>query len=257
MMRIAYSFLISAAMLASPALADVISLRADVWCPFNCEPDAERPGYIIEIAKAALEKAGHQVDYQALNWARAIVETREGKYVGIVGSAHSDAPDFVFPKNALGRTKNCFYTKTDSKWEYKGLKSLDEVSLGVIKDYTYGEPVDDYIKQHLKNQKRVDVVAGEIPLELNIRKVMKGRIGTFMEEDSVLRSHFFRKNEKMEGMKNVGCIKEDEIYVAFGPKNPKATQYAKIVSDHVQAMRKDGSLKKLLDQYGLVDWEKK
>ena len=39
------------------ATAETVTLRADVWCPFNCEPDAASPGYMIEIAKAALEPA--------------------------------------------------------------------------------------------------------------------------------------------------------------------------------------------------------
>jgi len=37
--------------LISPAIADTITIRADVWCPYNCEPDSEKPGYMIEIVQ--------------------------------------------------------------------------------------------------------------------------------------------------------------------------------------------------------------
>jgi len=44
-----------------------VSLRADFWCPFNCEPDAARPGFMVEIAPYALgSKYGHTVDYQIM-----------------------------------------------------------------------------------------------------------------------------------------------------------------------------------------------
>ena len=36
----------------------------------------------------------------------------------------------------------------------------------------------------------------------------------------------------------------------------KAKEFAKLVSDKTEAMRKDGSLKKLLEKYGLEDWKK-
>lgn len=47
--------------------ADVVTLRADQWCPYNCVPGSDRPGYMIEIAREVFGRAGHQIDYQALN----------------------------------------------------------------------------------------------------------------------------------------------------------------------------------------------
>ena len=29
---------------STPTGADVISLRADEWCPYNCAPDSDKPG---------------------------------------------------------------------------------------------------------------------------------------------------------------------------------------------------------------------
>jgi polar amino acid transport system substrate-binding protein len=63
---------LSLSMLCSLAKADTISIRADLWCPFNCDPSGAKPGYMIEIAKAVFEPLGHKIDYQTLNWARAI-----------------------------------------------------------------------------------------------------------------------------------------------------------------------------------------
>lgn len=58
--------------------ADTIHLRADVWCPYNCEQGSTLPGYIIEAASLIFEKAGHKIDYQTLNWSRTIREVHQG-----------------------------------------------------------------------------------------------------------------------------------------------------------------------------------
>lgn len=240
---------------ASVALADTITLRADVWCPYNCEPASANPGYMIEIAKAALEPAGHKVDYANLNWARAIVESRNGAFTGIVGAAKNDAPDFVFPDNSMGHASNCFFAKPDSAWKYESLDSIKGVTIGVIKDYSYEDSFDEYVKANAKDSKKIDFVSGDTPLDLNLKKVAAGRITAFIEDAAVLDNHLAEK--KMTGVvKNVGCIKESDVFVAFSPKNPKSKEYAKLLSDKVAAMRKDGSLSTMLKKYGLVDWVK-
>ncbi|MBP9706823.1 MAG: transporter substrate-binding domain-containing protein [Oligoflexales bacterium] len=240
--------------------AENITLRADTWCPYNCEPKDARPGYMIEIAKAALEPAGHKVEYETLNWARAIADSRAGKFSGIVGAAKSDAPDFIFPETSLGTSKNCFFAKADATWSFKDKSSLETASIGVIKDYTYGDEVDDYIKsnaKNAKNAKKVDVVSGDNPLELNIKKVQMGRVTSLLESEAVLKNYMYVNKLADSSFKNAGCLKDsDDLFIAFSPKHPKAKEFAKLVGDKVVAMRKDGSLKKMLEQYGINDWGK-
>ena len=66
--------------------ADEITLAADLWCPYNCQPKEENPGFLIEIAKYSLEKQGHTVKYHLVPWQRAIRMVRKGQYHGLVGS---------------------------------------------------------------------------------------------------------------------------------------------------------------------------
>jgi polar amino acid transport system substrate-binding protein len=53
-------------------------MRADTWCPFNCEPGAKDPGIFIEIAEYAFSKKGHKIDYKTLSWGRAVAEVAAG-----------------------------------------------------------------------------------------------------------------------------------------------------------------------------------
>lgn len=236
----------------SSAAAETISIRADTWCPYNCVP-GDKPGYMIELARGAFGQ-GYTIDYQTLNWARAIAETREQKFVAIVGAAKNDAEDFVFPDTPLGLSRSCFYTKTGSPWKYKDLGSLEGNAIGVIKDYTYGDEIDGYVKKHEKDAKRIDVVSGDNPLDINIKKLKAGRITAFIEDEAVMT--YTLDSKKMSGeMQQAGCVKETPLFIAFGPKNPKAKEYAKVLGDYVAKSRKDGSLGKLLAKYGLKDWK--
>lgn len=262
-------FVASSAWATSPAKTTVV-LRADVWCPFNCEPDAKQPGYMVEIAKRAFASMKMEVEYKTLAWPRAIVDARDNKIDGIIGSATTDAPDFVFPAEPLGVTKNCFYALPDSKWSYKGPESLPEITIGTIKGYAYGEPFDAYVAEQEKLveekkksgkkasqfSEKIQVVSGDTALELNYKKLQAKRIDAFIEEQNVLKRYMQSNKLSENSIKNMGCIKEDKIYIAFGPKNPHAQTYAKLLGDTIAGMRKDGSLKKLLDQYGLQDWAK-
>jgi polar amino acid transport system substrate-binding protein len=233
---------------AGAALADTLSLRADNWCPMNCDPKSDKPGYLIEIAKAIFSPA-HTIDYQTLNWARAISETRTGAFTAIVGAAKSDAPDFVFPDNELGNSKSCFYAKADSKWSYTGTDSLKAVKLGVTKDYTYGDPFDAYVKTNPGN---VEALSGDDVLEKQVKMLLADRTGALIDDSNVV-SHYMNANKV--AIKEAGCLEATPLYIAFSPKNPKAKEYAKQLSDGVASLRSAGKLQPILDRYGLKDWK--
>jgi polar amino acid transport system substrate-binding protein len=255
----------------------VIKLQADVWCPFNCEETDKNPGYMVEIAKIAFASIGMDVEYKTIAWNKAIDRGRKGEINGIIGSAVSDAPDFVFPSVAVGKTMNCFYTLPDSTWQYTGIESLKKVRIGAIEGYTYGEPFETYVQNVLKEKEKekaamqmaakkgrsdldmnspVQTVPGDGSLALNIKKIKAKRIEAFVEEENVLKNHLHAAKMPENSYRNAGCLEPDSIYVAFGPKEPKAKEYAKLIGDTVTAMRKDGRLKALLDKYGIGDWEK-
>lgn len=71
--------------LSSISAADTIILVADKWCPYNCTPETERPGFLVEIARRAFELAGHKLEYRLMPWKRAVTEAKRGNVNGIIG----------------------------------------------------------------------------------------------------------------------------------------------------------------------------
>ena len=70
------------------AHAEQILIAADRWCPFNCEPGPELPGFMVEVAQRVFAKQGYDVKYIEMNWSRAIQEARKGNVNAIDAPSH-------------------------------------------------------------------------------------------------------------------------------------------------------------------------
>lgn len=236
------------------AAAETITLAADPWCPYTCEPGTDKPGFMVEIARTVLGKAGHSVVYKSVNWTRAIKDAREGKYSGIMGAYTEDAPDFVFPETDQGKSKNSLFVKKENPWKYTGIDSLKQVKIGIVKDYGYGEPLDGYFKS-AKGSDLVQGVGGDDALVKNIKKMMAGRIDALVEDPNV-----FTLTAADMGVSDQITTAGDvtqalSVYIAFSPKDPKSKEYAKIITDGMAELRQSGELEKILARYGLKDWQ--
>ena len=237
---------------ASTGFADVISIRGDFWCPYNCASGTDQLGYMIEVAREIFEKHGHKIEYKELNWSRSLEECRGGEVTAVVGANESDAKDFVRTALPLGVSQNCFFGQESQQWKYQGEKSLSGIVVGVVKDYAYGEPTDSYIKAHGDDPKKVEVISGENVMERNAKKVSEGRVGVLLEDRNVV--NFFLATHDQFKLKEIGCLEKVPLFIAFSPKNPKSKSYARLLSDGLKQMRKNGRLKSILEKYHVKDW---
>lgn len=238
------------------ALADKIVLAADNWCPFNCDPKSEKPGYMVEVAQKAFSKSGHTLEYIIVPWERAVKDARIGKYSGVIGAYVDDAPDFIFPENELSNNSDSIFVLKKSSWSYKDISSLSGISLGVIKGYAYGsDELNAYIKKNGNNIKKVQLSHGDSAQEMNIKKLAHGRMDAVIETPAVF---WYTANQLRMGdkFKNAGDIsKPKKSFIAFSPANPKSKEYARILSNGIDDLRKTDELKLILKKYGLDDWK--
>lgn len=234
---------------------EIITVRADFWCPYNCKPDNAKPGFMIEVLQKAFPQS--TIQYEELNWARSIKETRDGKWDVIVGAAKSDAPDFIFPENNFGGASNCFYLKKDNKWQYKDISSLENMTLGVIQDYAYVEDINHYIKVNGKNSKKVQVHSGNDALIRMLQKLALNRINVIVEDENVM-GYALKYYPKFTDVRKDKCIVVDNLYAAFSPAfKDKSVARAKQLDKKMSEMEKNGEMDKLLEKYGVEPWYKK
>lgn len=232
--------------------ADTITLVADEWCPFNCEPGSDEPGYVIEIARKVFGEAGHSLSYEVLPWKRAVIMTRQGKYNGVIGAVREEAEDFIFPKEEIDRASTDFFVRKGDPWRFDGVDSLKKVRLGAILDYSYAAVLDEYIAN---NRNKVDLATGDDAIDRNLKKLVHGRIDVMLEQEVVVRYAAKRLgfSDKIEFAGNDNVY--DPLYVAFSPADPKSPQYAAIFDKGIRKLRDSGELAKILARYGLTDWK--
>ena len=240
---------------AAQVHADEIKLTSDLWCPYACDPASDKPGFMIEIAQEVFKSKGHTVRYELLNWARAIKDTKAGKYDGIVGASKADVPGFIIPSIPSGKLENYYFTLSTNDWSYRGVESLKNIKLGVINDYSYGDEVD---KQVAKKNPSLTVISGNDALKRMIQMTEAKRLDGFVENPMVLYYTLMELNKNVQDFKPVSrnLASDPDLFIAFSPKKSSSNKYAKMLDDGIHDLRKSGKLKEILKKYGLSDWSK-
>lgn len=238
--------------LAAQADADVIELRADPWCPFNCEPGSERPGYMVEIAREAFAMAGHEVNYETLNWARSLAKARRGEIDGVIGAIHEEAPDFVFGP-PMGFYRDAIITRAGEQIDLSRPGAMDGLRLGAINDYEYSAPISDYLDANRDNRELVQFTSGDDALAKNLRKLIAGRID-MVAEVAVVAYHTMAE-ESIGGDLIVTAIDQDApIFIAFSPARGTSVRYARDLENGIAALEASGRLEAIVTSYGLPYW---
>ncbi len=238
---------------AAPVRAETLVIAGDAWCPVNCAADAEQRGIFVELAEQIFAEAGIAVEYRVTNWARAVHETRAGKLNALIGAGVHDAPDFLFGEVPVGLSRTCFYARQGSLWRYRDVRSLADVSVGVINGYSYGEDLDSYIRRHREDSQRIQMASGDRALAINVEKVQLGRIEAALENTWVMDAYLARSGIA-GALEAVGCrVPDVPIYLAFSPVLASSARHLAIFEAGVQRYRQDGRLQALLRRYGVSD----
>jgi polar amino acid transport system substrate-binding protein len=220
--------------------------------PYNGDPTAEKPGYVVEVAKAIFEAQGIILDYQTVPWTKALESARAGTSDGVIGAGPADLEGLIAPAEAIGEPQFVILTAKNSDWKWVNIGSLKTIRLGVIYAYTYWDALDTYIKD--ASPASVIRFSSDTPLVDALNQLKAGRIDAVPEAISVfvwtvkemkLSPSDFRIAYKQQG---------DPMYVAFS-KNEKGIRFAKIFDEGIRKLRASGELTTILKKYSASDWK--
>jgi polar amino acid transport system substrate-binding protein len=238
--------------------AETITLRADSYAPYNGDPAAAKPGFMIEIAKAVFGKAGYAIDYQIMPWTRTIDEVKAGRIDGAVAAEPAGSPDLVFPAEPQGVWRPALATPADSAWTYAGPDSLKGLAFGVVQDYDYGADKDgnSYSAWCKANPQKVQVLKGDKPNELAVGMLTKKRLDLFIEDWGVIQAAAANAKVDLTQLRNAGPAGAGyDLFIGFAPTD-RGRKLAAQLAEGTAALRASGELKAILAKYGVEDWKK-
>ncbi|MBF0176198.1 MAG: transporter substrate-binding domain-containing protein [Magnetococcales bacterium] len=237
----------------SEARAETIKLRADLWCPYNCDPDSDKPGLIVEIARAIFIPAGHTVDYQVMPWSRTLNEVRKGHISGAIGALPSEAPDLIYGANPVAQDESGFAFKRDMAFTYHGTDSLAPYRIATIQDYNYDDgEIDAYLRKHAQNTTHIQVNTGGQAGVANLRKLLAGRVDLALDSRAVL-AYLIHQEHLDQEIGTVGLGRLVGVHIGFSPALADSKNLADLLSSGVDRLRQQGELAAILARYGVKE----
>ncbi len=249
-----YSFLLWLLTTAC-AHAAPLEVAADEWCPFNCQPDAAMPGYVIEVLKAVFVQEG--VNYRVLPWKRVVLQTQKGISAAAIGATQeiAAAENLQIGRESVGYSSDCLYVAAGNTVKYQGkaddLNSLNRV--GIALGYDYDDGFTEWLAR-VVNKPKVFFASGDQPAVSNLRKLTAGSLDGMIEAEAVM-DYLLLNARLAKPVVSAGCDTAIPIYVAFGPKGSAGDGLVERFDQGMVALRSSGRLAEILAKYGVKDWK--
>tara|TARA_R110002096_G_scaffold275602_2_gene469346 strand:+ start:521 stop:1324 length:804 start_codon:yes stop_codon:yes gene_type:complete len=238
----------------APLNQNIIQVAQIDWCPQIC-PKGKPAGYIVDIVKTVFKDSPYKLEFQTLPWSRAIIRVRTGAVTALLSPAKKEAPDLLFPKEAIGLQRMCFYVQKGSKWKYTDESSLAGLQIGIATD-TSIEELNNYIKKHPTQFHYMPYTKDYVPLSLRMLDI--GRFDAFIFTYNSTK--FTMRHLELENrIQAAGCVSSAPLYMAFSPKTSEPDTLKSMMAFYDQRMeylKKTGVISDIMASYGLPDWTK-
>lgn len=236
-------------LLVSSARADVIELRADPWCPFNCTPGSAAPGFMVELTREALTPFGYEVRYAQLNWSRSLVQVRSGEITGLIGTDASEVPELIFSP-PLGQYQEALGFRRGELREITRISELTGLRLGATRDYDYTTEVLEHIAARSPEPGEIQLLSGNDALARNLRKLLAGRIDVMVEEHSAL-LYQLQQLGLQDQVVLLPHAQSSSLHIGFSPRHPRSALYVRQMEQGLAELRRSGRYRAILARYGL------
>jgi len=240
---------LAAANIGFAAEAATLRIRADSWMPFNGDPVATQPGYVVEFLREIFEPQRIKVDYQIMPWEAALKAAAAGEIDGVIGANKKEAENLVTGAEPVAVPQFALFVLKNNAWKYESLRSLKDVRLGAIEGYSYWDSLDGYIKK--SGPPALKLYTGDAPLTEAMADLVDGKIDALPE--SVLVFIWAAKNSgrKFSDFRMAYTEAADPIYVAFS-KNESGRKYARLFDAGLRKLKESGRFDAILSSYGFT-----
>lgn len=234
----------------SALAGDTLVLLADYWYPINAEPLSEKEGLGVDLMRGIFKEKKIKIDYRIAPWKRSIFEVERGAADCIIGANPQEAPHLLYPSEPIIMEANALYHLVGSGLAYQSLDSLLKWRVGLASGYSYGDAFDGFVKAH-PTPRMLQYVAGDDPLEVNLKKLLAGHIDVVVESEVVMQATLNKKKLKKKIELLTLISEKSGLYIGCSPKKETTKKYLQWWDEGIRTWRADGRLAKVLSRYGI------
>ncbi|MCG8688710.1 MAG: transporter substrate-binding domain-containing protein [Desulfobacterales bacterium] len=221
------------------------------WAPFQYRDDQGKvTGLDIDLISMIMDRGNLTIKFIEAPWKRHLYEVEKGR-IHLAGAA-SKMPErekYAYFSDPYRTESVVVYIRkgeADKHRSFKRLKDLRSIDfqLGAVNEYYYGETFSELMKDKAF-QAKVQFVYKD---ELNIKKLMAGRIDGLFMEPVVATSKFRALNllDKVEVLPVF--VYEDDIYVMFSKKSV-SPNIVEAFNKSLKRIRSNGEYDRILGKY--------
>ena len=225
-------------------------LAADYWCPYNCHPDSELPGFLVEVLSRSLHIYGIDIEYRMMPWRKAMDALVDGEVDGVIGISDIKGNKLVTTRLPLDYSSISAFTRSDIAWVYDGVGSLRGKKLGFVMDYVIDEAISHYIGSNYPSHPDWFMVQdGKNAVIESIADLMDGYSDVYIEDARVVERYL--SENALTAIKNAGIVSKNKvpIYVAFSSKIPSIHKYIKHLEEGIASLKATGEYDDIREKY--------
>jgi len=231
--------------------------RLDSYCPFTCDISKDgQYGLVVDIFKAVTAMNGMTYrDVEVPSNRKYIALDADVSNVTTVWSTNRKAiSSVVLAKEAIVASRWATATKNDADFTFRKLDDLDRVRLIASSTLDHSQEFAGYLATGTESN-RVIILHGMDIENRALQMLLLGRGYAFLA--SMIPLGYAVK--KLDFSNRVTITHSPYfptayVYPGFSKNNPKAQQYADMMTNGIRELRKTGRLAKILAAYGVADW---
>jgi len=197
-----------------------------------------------QISVLVLEQMGYEVKLSFHPWARAKRMTLDGVAAGVSGIYFTEQrTELLAFTDPIITTQQVLFKLKESDIQYSGdLKTLTPYSIGVVRNYTYGDLFDQDTQL-----KKVVSIKPSNNLNMLLAKRVDLIVGSTKSIEFLLKETF---PQRVNDIVSFGPpIYEQNVHFAFSKTLPNHQELTKLFNQKLSEIRADGTFQKLEESF--------
>jgi len=235
------------------AAREKIVLAADYWCPYNCHPEDEKPGFLVELATKVFSIYGVEVEYRLMPWYEALDKAEKGEIDGVIGISQGFTQDLAITSSPQAKSVISAFTRPDTEWVYDGIDSLKGKRASIILDYNLTDILKQYVSANYSRTPDLFVLEdGENAVIDSINYLVEGNVDVYIEDELVV-NYYLNKHNLMPAVKNAGRVDRTplSLYIAFSKKIENSDKYLEMLENGVSSITATKDIDDLKKKYNI------